>query len=352
MKIWWRGFSLGPPVRFAKIKPEPGKVIDLVATGRRRRQRSTTSKPLLSDTEQASIHFQSKEHKSDTVEVLDFGSAHVLFDELIQRVPNCIVSPPSSSVTTAMAPGQVVSLASLFHSNKASIKSKEMLHAMIRLRSRSSLRSVSQFLANLCLNDQSNTVLLTTFKQTAVKSDPDDVEMLRSSTSSLYTAGVTKSCQWSHSGHKHHTENFKLTVHCEMNRFSIFSALLRDAAFKMLRAASESSRSSYYSLHMEGSGKLELRWESNITICLVIIALRRDHYSKLCLFLATRSPTPALSLPYDKIIVFQEAQLSLSQRQAAATIMSSCFKGQHSATSLPEPVQAEQAKTFLNVITT
>ncbi|KAG2248038.1 hypothetical protein Bca52824_087666 [Brassica carinata] len=30
-------------------------------------------------------------------------------------------------------------------------------------------------------------------------------------------------------------------------------------------AASESSRSSYYSLHMEGSGKLELRWESNIT---------------------------------------------------------------------------------------
>ena len=31
------------------------------------------------------------------------------------------------------------------------------------------------------------------------------------------------------------------------------------------RAASESSRSSYYSLHMEGSGKLELRWESNIT---------------------------------------------------------------------------------------
>ncbi|KAG2299393.1 hypothetical protein Bca4012_010967 [Brassica carinata] len=31
-------------------------------------------------------------------------------------------------------------------------------------------------------------------------------------------------------------------------------------AFEMLRAASESTRSSYYSLHMEG-----LRWESNIT---------------------------------------------------------------------------------------
>ncbi|WZY90892.1 hypothetical protein YC2023_047627 [Brassica napus] len=36
-------------------------------------------------------------------------------------------------------------------------------------------------------------------------------------------------------------------------------------AFEMLRAASESSRSSYYSLHMVGSGRLELRWESNIT---------------------------------------------------------------------------------------
>ncbi|CAF1929392.1 unnamed protein product [Brassica oleracea] len=81
----------------------------------------------------------------------------------------------------------------------------------------------------MSLNDQSNAVLLTRFKETSVKSDPDDVEMLRSSTSSLCTAGVTKSCQWSHSGHKHHTENFKLTVHCEMNWFSIFSALLRDA---------------------------------------------------------------------------------------------------------------------------
>ncbi|KAJ4904070.1 G-type lectin S-receptor-like serine/threonine-protein kinase SD3-1 [Raphanus sativus] len=82
------------------------------------------------------------------------------------------------------------------------------------------------------------------------------------------------------------------------NRFSVSSALLRDdgnlvllrggeeeeivwesfdtpadtllpnqklKAFEMLRAASESSRSSYYSLHMEGSGRLELRWESNIT---------------------------------------------------------------------------------------
>ncbi|ESQ52913.1 hypothetical protein EUTSA_v10016288mg [Eutrema salsugineum] len=80
------------------------------------------------------------------------------------------------------------------------------------------------------------------------------------------------------------------------SRFSVSSALLRDdgnlvllrdreeivwqsfdtpadtllpnqklSAFEMLRAASDSSRSSYYTLHMEDSGKLELRWESNIT---------------------------------------------------------------------------------------
>uniref|UniRef100_A0A1J3HW34 Receptor-like serine/threonine-protein kinase n=1 Tax=Noccaea caerulescens TaxID=107243 RepID=A0A1J3HW34_NOCCA len=36
-------------------------------------------------------------------------------------------------------------------------------------------------------------------------------------------------------------------------------------ALEMLRAASESSRSSYYSLHMKDSGRLELRWESNIS---------------------------------------------------------------------------------------
>ncbi|EOA28700.1 hypothetical protein CARUB_v10024928mg [Capsella rubella] len=80
------------------------------------------------------------------------------------------------------------------------------------------------------------------------------------------------------------------------NRFSVSSALLRDdgnlvllkdrgeivwqsfdtpadtllpnqklPSFEMLRAASENSRSSYYSLHLDDSGKLELRWESNIT---------------------------------------------------------------------------------------
>ncbi|XP_010524007.1 PREDICTED: G-type lectin S-receptor-like serine/threonine-protein kinase SD3-1 [Tarenaya hassleriana] len=35
--------------------------------------------------------------------------------------------------------------------------------------------------------------------------------------------------------------------------------------FEMLRAASENSKSSYYSLHMADSGRLELRWESSIT---------------------------------------------------------------------------------------
>ncbi|CAH2058443.1 unnamed protein product [Thlaspi arvense] len=80
------------------------------------------------------------------------------------------------------------------------------------------------------------------------------------------------------------------------NRLSVSSALLRDdgnlvlmkereeivwqsfdtpgdtllpnqklSALEMLRAASESSRSSYYSLIIEDSGKLELRWESSIT---------------------------------------------------------------------------------------
>lgn len=87
-----------------------------------------------------------------------------------------------------------------------------------------------------------------------------------------------------------------LVWNSKTNRFSVSSALLRDdgnlvllkdreeivwqsfdtpadtllpnqklLAFEMLRAASESSRSSYYSLHMEVSGKLELRWESSIT---------------------------------------------------------------------------------------
>ena len=64
------------------------------------------------------VRFQSKEHKGDTTIVLDLESPHVLFDKLIQRTSNCVV---------------------LF---RHGFKSKEMSHAMIRLRPRSSLRSV------------------------------------------------------------------------------------------------------------------------------------------------------------------------------------------------------------------
>ncbi|CAF2076667.1 unnamed protein product [Brassica oleracea var. botrytis] len=70
------------------------------------------------------VRFQSKEHKGDTTIVLDLESPHVLFDKLIQRTSNCVV---------------------LF---RHGFKSKEMSHAMIRLRPRSSLRS------NVEKNDQ------------------------------------------------------------------------------------------------------------------------------------------------------------------------------------------------------
>ncbi|KAF3543962.1 hypothetical protein DY000_02005485 [Brassica cretica] len=74
------------------------------------------------------VRFQSKEQKREAAKVLDLESAHVLFDELIQRASNCIASPPSSNVTTAKepAPAPVVSPASLFYSDKAPVKSKEM----------------------------------------------------------------------------------------------------------------------------------------------------------------------------------------------------------------------------------
>ncbi|CDY07843.1 BnaC03g47790D [Brassica napus] len=50
------------------------------------------------------VRFQSKEQKIEAAKVLDLESAHVLFDELIQRASNCIASPPSSNVTTAKEP--------------------------------------------------------------------------------------------------------------------------------------------------------------------------------------------------------------------------------------------------------
>ncbi|CAN6813389.1 hypothetical protein HID58_054649 [Brassica napus] len=71
------------------------------------------------------VRFQSKEQKREAAKVLDLESAHVLFDELIQRASNCIASPPSSTAKEP-APAPVVSPASLFYSDKAPVKSKEM----------------------------------------------------------------------------------------------------------------------------------------------------------------------------------------------------------------------------------
>ncbi|KAF8093450.1 hypothetical protein N665_0383s0078 [Sinapis alba] len=66
------------------------------------------------------VRFQSKEQKREVSKVLDLESAHVLFDELIQRASNCIASPPAP----ALAP--VVSPASLYCSDQTPVKSKEM----------------------------------------------------------------------------------------------------------------------------------------------------------------------------------------------------------------------------------
>ncbi|KAJ4897071.1 Plant intracellular Ras-group-related LRR protein 5 [Raphanus sativus] len=71
------------------------------------------------------VRFQSKEQKRDAAKVLDLESAHVVFDELIQRASNCIASPPPSSNVKEPAP-VVVSPASLYYSDKAPVKSKEM----------------------------------------------------------------------------------------------------------------------------------------------------------------------------------------------------------------------------------
>ncbi|KAH0923235.1 hypothetical protein BRARA_F02553 [Brassica rapa] len=72
------------------------------------------------------VRFQSKEQKREAAKVLDLESAHVLFDELIQRASNCIASSPPSSNVKEPAPAPVVSPASLFYPDKAPVKSKEM----------------------------------------------------------------------------------------------------------------------------------------------------------------------------------------------------------------------------------
>ncbi|KAF8112673.1 hypothetical protein N665_0062s0025 [Sinapis alba] len=83
---------------------------------------------VLQEMKRGLVRFQSKEQKREAAKVLDLESAHVMFDELIQRASNCIASPPSSNVTTVKepAPAPVVSPASLYYSDKAPVKSKEM----------------------------------------------------------------------------------------------------------------------------------------------------------------------------------------------------------------------------------
>ncbi|CAG7860712.1 unnamed protein product [Brassica rapa] len=63
------------------------------------------------------VRFQSKEQKREAAKVLDLESAHVVFDELIQRAYTNLSRPP-------LAP--VVSPASLYCSDEAHVKSKEM----------------------------------------------------------------------------------------------------------------------------------------------------------------------------------------------------------------------------------
>ncbi|CAH8303204.1 unnamed protein product [Eruca vesicaria subsp. sativa] len=80
---------------------------------------------VLQEMKRGLVRFQSKEQKREATKVLDLESAHVLFDELIQRASNCIASPPSSTAVSKPAP--VVSPAILYYSDKAPVKSKEMV---------------------------------------------------------------------------------------------------------------------------------------------------------------------------------------------------------------------------------
>ncbi|KAF6176685.1 hypothetical protein GIB67_034547 [Kingdonia uniflora] len=44
--------------------------------------------------------FKSKEHKREAHEILDRENVHIMFDEFVQRAPNCLTSSPSSSNET------------------------------------------------------------------------------------------------------------------------------------------------------------------------------------------------------------------------------------------------------------
>ncbi|KAG2277887.1 hypothetical protein Bca52824_060442 [Brassica carinata] len=73
------------------------------------------------------VRFQCKEQKREAAIVLDLESAHVVFDELIQRASRCVASPPSSDTNPSRPPlAPVVSPASLYSSDQTPVKSKEM----------------------------------------------------------------------------------------------------------------------------------------------------------------------------------------------------------------------------------
>lgn len=83
------------------------------------------------------VFYQSKEQKREASKILDLESAHLVFDELIQRASRCIASPSSSAnESTNMTrpepeatPTPVVSSvspASLYFSDQTSVMSKEM----------------------------------------------------------------------------------------------------------------------------------------------------------------------------------------------------------------------------------
>ncbi|VVB14627.1 unnamed protein product [Arabis nemorensis] len=84
------------------------------------------------------VFYQSKEQKREATKMLDLESAHLVFDELIQRAFRCIASPsPSSSNGSTDMPRtepepastpvvSFVSPASLYFSDQTPVKSKEM----------------------------------------------------------------------------------------------------------------------------------------------------------------------------------------------------------------------------------
>ncbi|KAL1225556.1 Plant intracellular Ras-group-related LRR protein 5 [Cardamine amara subsp. amara] len=82
---------------------------------------------VLQEMKKSLVYFQSKEEKREATKLLDLESVHYVFDELIQRASNCIVSSngtislPRSLPTPEPAPAPVVS------SDQISVKSKKTI---------------------------------------------------------------------------------------------------------------------------------------------------------------------------------------------------------------------------------